>query len=77
VLLAGRGAIAAPSRRKGGVGSLMPIADTVRCYIVHSDELASAFLELESTLLSLPPPNRVFCHQNTPHLARQMTADLS
>jgi hypothetical protein len=43
VLLAGRGAIAAPLPEMVGVGSLMPI--------VHSDELVSAFLELEATLL--------------------------
>jgi hypothetical protein len=48
-LPARRGAIAALSRRTVGVGSLTHREG--RRYIVHSDELLSAFLELEAMLL--------------------------
>jgi hypothetical protein len=50
VLLGGHGVIAAPLPETAGVGSLTPIAKGCR-YIDHSDELLSAFFELEATLL--------------------------
>ena len=47
MLPVGHGAIAAPLPEMAGVGSLMPIGGDGRRYIVHSDELMAAFLELE------------------------------
>ena len=43
--------IVAPSHRMAGVGLLTHIA---KVYVVESDELPSAFLELEATLLCVP-----------------------
>ena len=42
-----RGVIAVLSPAMAGAGSLMPIAETVAATSVQSDELLSAFLELE------------------------------
>jgi len=50
VLPAGLGAIAAQSPVMAGAGPLTPMGETVR-YIVQSDELVTAFLELEAALL--------------------------
>jgi hypothetical protein len=49
MLSAGHGAIAAPSQSTAGVGLLTRIAK-VAPYIVHSDKLLGAFLELEAML---------------------------
>jgi hypothetical protein len=46
----GPGAIAAPSLAMAGSGSLMPIANGAATSL-KSDELLSAFLELEAMLL--------------------------
>jgi len=52
VLLADHGAITARSHATAGPLDLgRPCRDEGRRYIVHSDELLSAFLELEATLL--------------------------
>jgi hypothetical protein len=51
VLLVGRAVIAVPLPETAGVGSFDAHRDDGRHYIVHSDELLSAFLELEQTLL--------------------------
>jgi hypothetical protein len=50
VLLVGRGAIVAPGQKMAG-GWIVDAHREGRRYIVHSDELLSAFLELEKTLL--------------------------
>jgi len=50
VLLAGHGAIAAPLPETAGVG-IVDAHREGRRYIVHSDELMTAFLELEVMLL--------------------------
>jgi hypothetical protein len=50
VLLVGRGTIAAPSQSTVGDG-LFDAHGYGKRQIVHSDELLSAFLELEQTLL--------------------------
>ena len=49
MLLASPGVIAALLPEMAGVGSLTPIKATAN--IVHSDEVLSAFLELETALL--------------------------
>jgi hypothetical protein len=50
VLLVGRGAIAAPLPEMAGVGLLTLVAKGAAT-LLHSDELPSAFLELEAMLL--------------------------
>jgi hypothetical protein len=48
VLLAGHGAIAVLSRRTAGAGSLTPIATEAVGTLCKSDELLTAFLQLEA-----------------------------
>jgi len=57
------GVIAAPLPEMAGAGSLMPIAETGRRYIVQFDELLSAFLELERVTIGQyePPQIRLKC----------------
>jgi hypothetical protein len=51
VLPVGRGVIAAPLPEMDGWRWIVDAHREGRRYIVHSDELMSAFLELEATLL--------------------------
>jgi hypothetical protein len=46
-------------------------------YIVESDELLNAFLELGDVAVSPELPHRVFLHPKDGNSARQMTAGLS